>query len=100
MSEGIKGKYVISKADGSAVDPEACYFVLRLDRDSVARRAMRSYAHDTPNPTLSFDITECLDELECDTCGSDDPIKCEHETIFYQSRVWRHGGEGEGESGG
>jgi len=39
-----KGKYIITHADGSAVDPRAIYFVLRLDEDPCAREAMRAYA--------------------------------------------------------
>ena len=31
-NEGLKNKYIISKADGTPVDPKAKYFVLRYDQ--------------------------------------------------------------------
>jgi hypothetical protein len=37
-------KYKIEKADGSPVDPNAMYFVLRIDTDVHARIALRAYA--------------------------------------------------------
>ena len=37
-------KYVITKRDGSPIDPKAQYFVLRLDSDHCARLAARRYA--------------------------------------------------------
>ena len=42
---GLYGKYKIQKADGSPVDPEADYFVLRLDTDPAARRAALEYSY-------------------------------------------------------
>jgi hypothetical protein len=44
--KGLYGKYVITKADGSPVDPSADYFVLRLDTDPAARAAARTYARN------------------------------------------------------
>ena len=44
--KGLYGKYIITKADGSPVDPNADYFVLRLDTDPAARHAARTYARD------------------------------------------------------
>ena len=37
-------KYVVTKTDGSRVDPDAQYFVLRLDTDPAARYAVMQYA--------------------------------------------------------
>lgn len=37
-------KYHITKKDGSPVDPNAQYFVLRIDADSAARAAVMVYA--------------------------------------------------------
>lgn len=37
-------KYIIQKSDGSPVDPEAQYFVLRIDTDQAARHAVLTYA--------------------------------------------------------
>lgn len=85
MSErGIYGKYVISKADGSEIDPEACYFVLRLDTDGAARKAMGQYARSCrkENPLLAERIRDCVSELENGRGGY---------AIF--SDIWRHGGK-------
>lgn len=46
----LRGKYLITKADGSEVAPEADYFVLRLDKDPAARTAALAYA-ETVRPT-------------------------------------------------
>lgn len=40
----MKMKYVVSKADGSQVDPGAVYLVLRLDSDRQGRIAALHYA--------------------------------------------------------
>ena len=55
---GLYGKYIISKADGSEVDPKAKYFVLRADTDKHARKALLAYAESVreDNPTLAKDI--------------------------------------------
>lgn len=60
---GLHKKYTITKADGSAVDPEADYFVLRLDVDPVARHAARTYARniEARNPQLAADIRKRCD---------------------------------------
>jgi hypothetical protein len=44
MSEGLYQKYIIQKNDGSPVDPNAQYFVLRIDTDPNARKAVLRYA--------------------------------------------------------
>jgi len=36
-------KYNVTKADGSPIDPSAQYFVLRIDTDYAARRALQAY---------------------------------------------------------
>lgn len=36
-------KYTIQKTDGTPIDPEAQYFVLRIDTDEHARRALATY---------------------------------------------------------
>ena len=52
MVEGLYAKYRVLKADGSPTDPNAQYFVLRVDADLHARRAVLAYAdsveHDAP----------------------------------------------------
>ncbi len=59
MSDKDKGwyrKYVIAKANGSPIDPEADYFVLRLDTDPAARAAAREYATNCGNHQLRVDL--------------------------------------------
>ena len=99
MAEGFKMKYVVSKADGSPIDPEACYFVLRLDTDHAARAAMWTYAGVVGNVELSEDIAVCLNELAGRRDCNCREAHCEHEVIFSESRVWRHGGAAAAEEG-
>ena len=40
----LYNKYCVTKEDGSPVDPDAQYFVLRLDTDECARQAAAKYA--------------------------------------------------------
>ncbi len=55
---GLYGKYIVSKSDGSPTDPNAQYFVLRLDTDPAACHAMLMYAGHVwhSNPQLAEDI--------------------------------------------
>lgn len=89
---GIYGKYTIEKADGSKIDPEACYFVLRLDTDRAARKAMGQYARSVrrENPELADQIERCLNELDepQPRCNCREAM-CPHERIF--SDVWQAG---------
>jgi hypothetical protein len=71
---GLHRKYVVSKADGSSVDPIAEYFVLRLDsfcsdKDHLEAcwAAARTYAHHIMSvPRLKLLAMELL--LLVDTC--------------------------------
>ena len=103
MSQGVFQKYVISKADGNAVDPNACYFVLRLDDGEeveAARSAMRNFSDICLNRKLANDIDACLDWLDdppaC-TCGGgrDRDVTCPFHDggEFTGHPVWRHGGD-------
>lgn len=60
MTVGPKlfGKYFVEKTDGSPVDQEAEYFVMRVDTDPAAREALRSYARAVMavNPGLHDEI--------------------------------------------
>lgn len=58
--EGLFGKYIIRKSDGHPVDPEADYFVMRLDTDPVARRAAREYSYVTPDRNLARGLQDRL----------------------------------------
>lgn len=96
---GIRMKYKVQKADDTPVDPEACYFVLRLDKDPAARSAMRTYAEHCDNTELAEDITRCLDWLDAPPpciCGGgrDAGIHCPfHDGHGVRGHpVWRHGG--------
>ena len=61
--DGLFRKYVITKADGSPVDPAAKYFVLRMDTDRAACIAAQAYAGSiaSDNPKLA---TELLAEAQ------------------------------------
>ena len=43
---GLYRKYKIEKASGEPIDPHADYFVLRIDTDQWARKALEKYADD------------------------------------------------------
>jgi hypothetical protein len=71
--EGLINKYNITKADGSEVDPNARYFILRYDpnqKDNIhgdaCRKALRVYAEEIAEymPRLSFDLLSELDLIE------------------------------------
>lgn len=55
---GHYDKYTIAKSDGSEVDPDADYFVLRLDTDQHARDAITLYAIRVShqNLRLAYDL--------------------------------------------
>jgi len=56
--KGLYQKYIIQKADGTPIDLNADYFVLRLDTDKYAREALKFYgsAIYQDNPELAYDI--------------------------------------------
>lgn len=64
--EGWKQKYIIGKTDGTPVDPEAVYFVLRLDKDEHARKAALAYMDSVSeeNPKLAYDIFKKVKECQ------------------------------------
>lgn len=55
-------KYIIKKADGSSIDPDAWYFVLRIDSDPHARAAAMEYCRSIrkENPKLSLELMEAV----------------------------------------
>jgi len=65
---GLFKKYVITKADGSPVDPEAVYFVLRLDTDPHAEKAAETCAAsvESENPDLASDLRYMLENKSWD----------------------------------
>ncbi len=95
--DGIHMKFLLHKSDGSPCNPEACYFVLRLDNEGkdpefakASRRAAREFADaiSLTLPALAEDIDACVSELERPPCGCREAA-CPHEPLF--SRVWRYG---------
>jgi hypothetical protein len=80
---GVYGKYKIEKADGSPVDPEAVYFVLRVDTDAAARTALRAYCRaikDT-NRQLARELCELICEhADVARCGCRSVAECSHES--------------------
>ena len=59
---GLYNKYQISHTDGSPIDPEAVYFVLRLDNDLAARKAAKIYAFETKALHLGFELSELINK--------------------------------------
>lgn len=66
-NRGWYGKYIIEKVDGTPIDPQAEYFVLRIDKDPAARIAAMAYAEAIREtaPQLSIDIIQ-----KCNLYGS------------------------------
>ncbi|GAI86928.1 unnamed protein product [marine sediment metagenome] len=61
----LYGKYVVAKADGTPVDPEAQYLVLRLDTDGCARAAAIFYAAciREEQPGFAFELSRLAKSL-------------------------------------
>jgi hypothetical protein len=57
-------KYHIEKEDGTACDPNAVYFVLRIDKDLAAREALKAYAMAVRGSDYEFfeSILQYLDD--------------------------------------
>ncbi len=55
---GWKPKYEIKKTNGNPIDPNADYFVIRLDKDPHAVEALHAYAMSvrSDNEELSHDL--------------------------------------------
>ena len=65
MPDKLYEKYVITKRDRSPIDPEAQYFVLRLDTDRCARAAAYHYAEciESKWPGLARDLRKLVGSL-------------------------------------
>ena len=59
-------KYVVSKTDGTPTDPDAEYFVLRIDTDPHARSALAYYARCMMGHDVGFaeELRSWLREVE------------------------------------
>ena len=77
MGEGLKLKYVMTKADGRPVDPNGMYFVLKLNSDDPAhahacQEAVLVYANliEEHIPELARDLRTSVKQLRRDGEGS------------------------------
>lgn len=95
--KGLYGKYIISRADGTPIDPDDEYFVLKVagkgDRRHIeaCRSAIIEYADEIADylPDLSQSILERYDYVECENCGTklfseDDIVRDSEETPLCQ----------------
>jgi hypothetical protein len=64
MTQRLYGKYNVTKTDGSPVDPNAQYFVLRIDTDEAARQALDTYAKWQPDPVFREQLLNWLATTE------------------------------------
>ena len=62
MSRGLYDKYTVTKTDGSTIDPEAQYFVLRIDNDFDAFMAVLRWADEKGNDKLFEDLIDKIKE--------------------------------------
>ncbi len=69
---GLYRKYSVSKADGTT-DPNAVYFVLRIDTDPAARRALMKYAECVwmLSPALADDLVALVKKYEPAPAGGE-----------------------------
>jgi len=65
MPKGLFDKYKVEKKEGET-DPNADYFVLRLDTDRIARVVALQYAFfiKDRNPQLAHDLEEAVMSYE------------------------------------
>jgi len=63
---GLFGKYIIQKTDGTPIDPNAQYLVLRPDTDIAARVAIRAYiqALSDENAVFKQDLIDWIKRLD------------------------------------
>ena len=64
---GLYNKYLVNKNNGNT-DPEADYFVMRVDSDDYARQAVLFYAQlvEKVNPALAKDLRNRVEKYEGD----------------------------------
>ena len=60
--QGLFGKYELKKSDGEPIDPDAVYFILRIDNDTDALHAAMQWAINKSNWPLFNDLRKGYDE--------------------------------------
>ena len=62
-NNNIKQKYIVTKKDGSPIDPKAKYFVFRIDKDKIQRTAVEHYAAliESTKPRMARQLKELVD---------------------------------------
>lgn len=89
-------KYHITKNDGSPVDPNAQYFVLRIDTDSAARAAVMVYAMciEKDDPQFAEELRAWVSaqmqavEHSVHLTGLESPSKCTTDRLCPVHNVW------------
>lgn len=66
MAEPLTRKYLVSRPDGTPIEDQDAFFVLKLSTDSAARDAAREYARNVRrfNPFLASDLIRRCDEYD------------------------------------
>ncbi len=61
---GYEKKYIIQKTSGKLIDLDANYFVLRLDKDPHALKALETYQQSVieDNPELANDLISVINK--------------------------------------
>ncbi len=64
-TKGLYNKYIVTKADGSEIDPDAQYFVLRADTDPHSFPALVAYALSIQdeNSVLAYELLSKMTAL-------------------------------------
>lgn len=64
--EPLTRKYLVSRPDGTPIEDQDAFFVLKLSTDSAARDAAREYARNIRryNPLLARDLIRRCDEYD------------------------------------
>lgn len=62
---GLDNKYTVTKTNGDPVDPNAVYFVLRLDKDPHALNAIETYMKSVAkdNKVLAEDLSKLINNV-------------------------------------
>jgi len=64
MTQRLFGKYNVTKASGEPTDPNAQYFVLRIDTDPAAMMALGFYASLHPDHTFRDELHQWMNQIE------------------------------------